>query len=332
MQLLRNLLFPFSLLYALIVRLRNFFYDKGILSSKSFDIPVICIGNLSVGGTGKTPMTEFLIQLLRPHYKLAVLSRGYKRKSSGFVMADINSTVQELGDEPFQMYQKFQDITLAVDADRKEGIQILTDTVKPELIVLDDAYQHRKVKPAFSLLLTSYDELFVDDWYLPTGNLRDSKSAAKRANLIVVTKCSPNLTLEEQAKITKKLSPRSNQKVLFSYLQYDNHVYSDSNHLEVDTLKGKALTLVTGIANPAPLVRHLKSLGLTFEHLEFKDHHFFTDREINVLGKKELIITTEKDYVRLGAKISNLYYLPVRHRFINDGKEVLLESIKGIMK
>ncbi|RRQ47772.1 tetraacyldisaccharide 4'-kinase [Maribacter algicola] len=331
MQLLRKLLFPFSLVYALVVYLRNFLYDIGLFSSQKFDVPIVCIGNLSVGGTGKTPMTEFLLELLKPHYKIAVLSRGYKRKSKGFLIADANVTVENLGDEPYQIHQKFADVTVAVDANRREGIRLLTNSVKPELIVLDDAFQHRKVTPHVSVLLTSYGDLYVDDWYLPTGNLRDSKNAAQRANFIIVTKCPPNLNEEEQNHIAQKLKHGIDQKVLFSCLAYDGILYGLSNQIKMDALKDKKFTLVTGIANPAPLILHLKSQGFTFEHLAFKDHHFFTQKEIGFLSKKELIVTTEKDYMRLKGHLSNLSYLRVSHRFIGDGKKIIFDALSQFM-
>ncbi len=332
MQLLRKLLFPFSLLYGAVVHLRNFLYDRNILISKKFDTTTICIGNLTVGGTGKTPMTEFLIELLQPHYTIAVLSRGYRRKSAGFVLANESTSVEKLGDEPFQIHQKFKDITVAVDANRREGIKKLSEQVSPNLILLDDAYQHRKVKPDFSLLLTSFGNLYVDDWYLPTGNLRDSKKAAGRADIIIVTKCPKDLSKDDQEQIKKKLKPKKHQKVLFSYFEYDNMVHGQLDHLEVEELKGRKITLVTGIANPVPLVNHLKDIGLDLDHLAFGDHHFFSEREVETLKRKEIVVTTEKDYVRLGKRIPNLYYLQVKHRFMDDGNGIISEAIEEIMK
>lgn len=332
MQLLRKLLFPFSLVYGLIVYIRNSLYDRGILESKEFDVPTICIGNLSVGGTGKTPMTEFLIKLLQPKYKIAVLSRGYKRKSSGFVLANDNTSVEQLGDEPYQIYRKFKNITVAVDADRREGIRQLVKRVHPDLILLDDAFQHRKVNPGFSILLTSYGNLYVDDWYLPTGDLRDSKYAAKRADLIVVTKCSPLLSNEEQKNIIAKLKSRKNQRVLFTFFEYDELVKNDKESIKLSEFARRRLTLVTGIANPEPLVKYLKEKGFPMEHLAFNDHHFFSEKEIDELKTRELIITTEKDYVRLCNKLSNLFYLPVKHAFLSDGEYMIGEELNTFMK
>ena len=184
LQLLRKIAFPISLIYALVVHVRNFLFDTGVFSSKSYRIPTICVGNLSVGGTGKTPMTEYVLRILAER-NTAVLSRGYKRKSDGFYLANAKSTVLELGDEPYQIHRKFPEVAVAVDADRRNGIEKLEKLVNPEVIVLDDAFQHRKVKPTFSILLTTYQNLYVDDWYLPTGSLRDAKKEAKRADLII---------------------------------------------------------------------------------------------------------------------------------------------------
>ena len=190
MNLLRKLLFPFAILYGIITSLRNYLYDKGILKSYSFDIPVIAVGNLNVGGTGKTPQIEYLIRLLSPNYRVATLSRGYKRKSEGFVLADATSNAEILGDEPFQYFKKFPNIQVAVDADRRNGIeQLVKQKAMPEIILLDDAFQHRKVKAGFYILLTAYDDLFCNDFMLPTGNLRESSNGAKRANLIKTNRC-----------------------------------------------------------------------------------------------------------------------------------------------
>ena len=332
MQLLRKILFPVSLVYALVVYLRNYFYDKGIFSSKSFETPTVCIGNLSAGGTGKTPMVELLIALLKDNFKVAVLSRGYRRKSKGFVLADNEATVETLGDEPFQIFSKFPDITLAVDADRRNGIEILEKRMQPDVILLDDAYQHRKVSCGFSILLTSFGNLYVDDWYLPTGNLRDSKKEASRAAIIVVTKCPSDLSVDARNAIMVKLKPEPRQKVLFSYLDYDDTIKAVDDSISLEELRTKEVTLVTGIANPQPLLDYLKSKGLRFEHLKFKDHHDFSDSELSVLREKQCILTTEKDFVRLKDKVDNLYFIPVKHRFFDDGESVLKRRLQEFMK
>ena len=332
MQLLRKIGFPVSLVYALVVYLRNYLYNIGIIPSSSFKTPTICVGNLSVGGTGKTPMIEFLVSHLKDTYKIAVLSRGYRRKSKGFLLAGPYSTVEELGDEPFQIYSKFSGITLAVDADRSHGISILEERIQPDMILLDDAYQHRKVKSDFSILLTAHGHLYTDDWYLPTGNLRDSRGEAKRANLIVVTKCPSHLNETQRDLIKKKLKPKLHQQVLFSSLVYDKYLKGLDKHLSLDDLKGKKITLVTGIANPRPLVYFLKEEGIVVEHLRFNDHHFFSAKEIDIFNTKELILTTEKDFVRLQHTVDNLFYIAVKHHFLGDGKEILISVLTNFMK
>lgn len=316
------------MIYALIVYFRNFLYDCNIWTAKSFPTKTICVGNLSVGGTGKTPMIEFLISNLMDSNTLAVLSRGYGRKSKGFLLSGPNVNVEDLGDEPFQIAQKFPEINVAVDVDRQHGITALENSLAPDIILLDDAFQHRKVKCDHYILLTAYGQLYVDDWYLPTGNLRDSKGEAKRANVIVVTKCPKSISEKEQKTICEKLHPKNGQKVVFSYLKYDTHIKGGPHKITLDQLKGKKFSLVTGIADPTPLVNYLLASGLEFEHLSFSDHHFFSEREIGMFNKKELILTTEKDYVRLSGKIKHLYYIGIKHMFVGDGKEVLMEELK----
>lgn len=328
---LRYLLFPLSLLYAMGVYIRNFLYDSGFFSSLSYDTPTVCVGNLSVGGTGKTPMIEYIIRRLEGH-KIAVLSRGYKRKSKGFVLAGPLCTVEDLGDEPFQLYQKFREVVVAVDADRRNGITQLRQRVKPEVILLDDAFQHRRVSPKFSLLLTAYDQLFVTDWYLPTGNLRDSKKEAKRADMIVVTKCPSTLSQVERTTIIRKLEPRPGQKVLFSSLGYKNRLKGGTNpNLMLVDLKNTKVALVTGIAEPRPLVNYLKSLEISFRHFNYPDHHFFTAQDIGQFNSFPLVLTTEKDYVRLTGRVKPLYYIEVAHEFNAEDSSVLENALKALL-
>ncbi|WP_297706699.1 tetraacyldisaccharide 4'-kinase [uncultured Eudoraea sp.] len=330
MQLLRILAFPFSLIYALALYIRNVLYDSGILQSKEFKTPIVSVGNLSTGGTGKTPMIEWLLSHLSADSKLAVLSRGYKRKTRGFVLAQITSTAEEIGDEPLQIYSKFPKVSVAVDADRIRGIKLLETLKHPNLILLDDAFQHRKVRPLFSILLTSYGKLYTNDWYLPTGNLRDNKNSSKRADLIVVTKCPPELDDESQLKITRVLNPGKDQKVLFCNLEYDNDLKGEKEKISLDALLDKEVTLVTGIANPKPLIDFLRSAGITFDHREYRDHHYFSGKEIDFFNSKPLILTTEKDYMRLKDRVDNLYYISVRHRFLNKGDVVITKSLEKL--
>ena len=329
---LRKILFPFSLVYALVVRVRNYLYDIGVFKASEFKTKTICIGNLSVGGTGKTPMVEYLVSYLAPAHKCAVLSRGYKRKSQGFLLANNDSTVAELGDEPYQIHAKFHEVAVAVDADRRNGIRILEEKVAPDVILLDDAFQHRKVKADLNILLTAFGKLYADDWYLPTGNLRDSRSGAKRADLIIVTKCPPELSEVERTGIRRRLEPQAHQKVVFSTLEYENEFPGGSASRELTFFKDKKLTLVTGIADPQPLTDYLTAQGVRFEHLKYPDHHFFTTAELRTLNEKALILTTEKDYVRLKEKVADLFYIPVKHRFLGDDASVLNKELADFMK
>jgi len=309
----------------LIIRVRNLFFDTGILKSKQFDIPVIAVGNLSVGGTGKTPQIEYLIRLLKKNYRIAVVSRGYKRKTSGFVLADENSNAAQLGDEPYQYYQKFEDIIVAVDEQRVHGIeQLLKLQTPPEIVLLDDAFQHRKVKAGFYILLTAYDDLYVNDFMLPTGNLRENKSGAKRAKVVVVTKCPKNLSEVEQTKIAKKLQLEKFQKLFFSYIAYDNSITCLEHDLPLDTLVDYEVLLVTGIANPEPLKEYLSSKSIKYKHIKFPDHHDFSKIDVDKIKKafkeitsdKKLILTTEKDFVRLKDSLE-ICYLKIKTSFIN---------------
>lgn len=321
---LRKILFPFAILYGLITAIRNWFYDKGILKSYSFSVPIIAVGNLSVGGTGKTPQIEYLIRLLLPNYKVAVLSRGYKRKSSGFLMAEYSSTAESLGDESFQLHQKFPKVQVAVDVNRKNGIEQLLDSDnKPDVILLDDAFQHRKVKAGFYILLTAYNDLYSDDYILPTGNLRESRSGAKRANVVVVTKCPPTLSEAEQTKIRKKLCLSKQQQLYFSTIHYDEMLYSETEKRTVSALFNTEKILVAGIAKPKPFFNHLQDGN--DEELEFPDHHDFTESDIQTIQKKsnnKPIITTEKDFVRLKGKVNpaQLFYLPIQSVFLSNGE------------
>lgn len=330
-QLLRKIAFPFSLIYALVVHLRNALYDVGVFTSVSYGTPTICVGNLSVGGTGKTPMTEYLIRMLQDH-RVAVLSRGYKRQSKGLVLATSHTGVLELGDEPYQLKEKFPNVAVAVDADRRNGIAQLEEFVRPEVIILDDAFQHRRVKPTFSILLTMHSALFVDDWYLPTGDLRDAKKEARRADVIIVTKCPTTLSSTEREQVTRRLRASAEQQVLFATLEYHNEVTDGGQQkMELLGLKGKQVALVTGIASPGPLVEHLTNLGIQFEHFEYGDHHHFTDKEIEQFKDHEMVLTTEKDFVRLEGRLEHLFYVQIAHRFDAADTATLEKMIKKVV-
>lgn len=330
LKLLRNILLPFVPVYGVITKVRNYAYDQNIFDSKEYDLPIICVGNLSVGGTGKTPMIEYLIRLLSNH-KLATLSRGYKRNTKGFQIADVTSNASSIGDEPFQFYSKFKEVIVAVDADRQHGIAQLRNLENaPEVILLDDAYQHRKVKAGFNVLLTSYDKLYVNDICLPTGDLREPISGAKRANVIVVTKCPKEINESEKKQIKESLKPAEHQSVFFSSINYAKELVSLNKNLPLVELPNN-ITLVTGIANPKPLLEYINSKGLHFEHLNFSDHHNFSLEEIGDLKKREFVLTTEKDYMRLKDHLDpdKLYYLPIEIEI--DKSEVFDGLIKNFV-
>jgi len=315
MKLLRYLLIPVVPIYYVVTWLRNKLYDLGIKKSTAYHFPVICVGNLSVGGTGKTPMIEYLIRLLHSEFRLATLSRGYKRQTEGFIIADHTATANSIGDEPFQFYQKFDDVIVSVDANRVHGISQLTALQNPpEVILLDDAFQHRKVRAGFNILLTPYDDLYVDDILLPTGNLREPQRGAQRADIIVVTKCPETLSNQQKEEITYRIQPLAHQEVFFSSIAYSSTLKNANETIALSTLMNEKFTLVTGIANPKPLVTYLQKRRLQFEHLKFKDHHEFSSSELDNLKTRGLIVTTEKDMVRLAphfTQAEKLYYLPI---------------------
>ncbi len=322
MNLVRKMLFPISIIYNLITRLRNGLYDCGFLKTSKYQIPIIAVGNLNTGGTGKSPQIEYLIRLLSDNHRVATLSRGYKRQSKGFVLADKYATAATLGDEPFQFFSKFKNIQVAVDANRINGInQLLLPSQKPKIILLDDAFQHRKVKAGLNILLTAFGDLYTNDFVLPCGNLRESRQNAQRASVIIVTKCPKNLSEFEQENIKKKLQLLDNQSVFFSYIQYDDCVFSKSTSLKISDIQKKSKLIVAGIANPKPFFDFLKNPA--DQTLRFADHHHFLENDIQKINQNaanRLIITTEKDFVRL--KDSNLqsplFYLPIKSNFVTN--------------
>ncbi|MEG9327978.1 tetraacyldisaccharide 4'-kinase [Salinimicrobium catena] len=325
----RKLLYPFSLLYGGVMQLRNELYDRGIFSSKEYEVPVIAVGNLSVGGTGKSPMVEYLISLLKDNYRVATLSRGYKRSSSGFLLLNGNEPAAEAGDEPLQFKSKFPEIMVAVDESRQHGIQeLLKQAAPPDVIILDDAFQHRKVTAGLYILLTPYGNLYSDDLVLPAGNLREPKAGAKRADLVVVTKCPAEISSEAKQKIRTRLKLQPGQELYFSNISYSEEIFGRKEVLPLKELQKRHFTLVTGIANPQPLVGYLKEHSLKFDHKAFPDHHNFSASEIKELRSKGLLLTTEKDYMRLKNDIpeEDLFYLPITTQIV-DGKKVFEKAI-----
>ncbi|NNJ80720.1 MAG: tetraacyldisaccharide 4'-kinase [Flavobacteriaceae bacterium] len=332
MKYFRFLGFPFAILYGFVTAMRNYMYDKGWLKSTEYEIPVICVGNLSVGGTGKSPMISYLVTLLKDEYKVAVLSRGYKRKTRGYLEVKVDHTAREVGDEPLQFKQNFSNITVAVCADRRTGIEKLKS--KADLILLDDAFQHRKVKAKVNILLTPWDDLYIDDYLLPMGMLREPITGVARADIVVVTKCPDGFPYAKQQEIQLRLNLKPHQKLYFSKVAYDNMIYGKSENLPLKYLIDKPFTLVTGIANPEPLVEYLKKHGYRFTHEKYPDHHDFTDSDINKLSKQEIILTTEKDYMRLQPHIDKfaLYYLPIKTIILNEQHSYFKERIEKALQ
>lgn len=319
MQVLKYLLLPFSWLYLLVTSIRNKLYDRGLFKSYSFDVKVICVGNLSVGGTGKSPMIEYLIKHYKHQFDIAVLSRGYKRKTQGFIEVQPKMTADEAGDEPLQFKRKFESIRVFVDADRKNGIeQIQKLYPNIQLVLLDDAYQHRRVKANINILLTTYDKPFYEDSVLPFGRLRESQEGKRRAEVIILTKCPNTLSEDEKLKIINSINPHPHQPVLFSSITYSDKVYSQNQVLKFKDFDD--FQLITGIANPKLLLSYLSQNGKTFEHQNFPDHHQFTTQELkNLEDLHKPILTTEKDYIRLVDVLEKeLFYLPIEVELDKD--------------
>ncbi|MBC7903661.1 MAG: tetraacyldisaccharide 4'-kinase [Gemmatimonadaceae bacterium] len=330
---IRILLFPFSLVYWLAIFIRNKMFDNGLLNTHRFNIPIICVGNVATGGTGKSPMVEYIVKTLKDHIKLATLSRGYKRKTSGYALANNYSTALEIGDEPMQFHLKFPDVAIAVGEERAEAIpQILHDHPDTRVIILDDAFQHRTVEAGLNIVLTDQNNLYSRDWYLPTGDLRDEKRSAKRADIIVVTKCKPDLSLKEKVEIEQELDLREGQQIFFTCIRYGMPYHLLTKNTEYISPETEVL-LVTGIANPAPLKMMLDENAKTYYELAYNDHHIFTIDDLNdvikrfegINAEQKMIVTTEKDAVRLVKFEKELlklpiYAVPIEQQFLfNEG-------------
>lgn len=325
----RMLLFPFSFIYYAVIWCRNKLYDTKIFKSASFNLPIICVGNLSVGGTGKSPMVEYLVRLLKDEFAVATLSRGYKRKTRGYALANENSTALEIGDEPMLFHIRFPDVAVSVGEERLEAIpQLLHDRPDTKVIILDDAFQHRSVTAGYNILLVDCNNLFTRDWYLPTGDLRDEKRSYRRADIIVITKCRRDMTVEEKKKITIEIEPLAHQHIFFSTIRYGipYHIVTRDQHPVTEQVE---VLLVTGIANPGPLKKFLDVNAATYYQLTFSDHQIFTIDDLkNIIERfdsmeadTKMILTTEKDAVRL-AKFESvlknlpLYVIPISHEFL----------------
>ena len=332
---MRILLLPIALIYHIVLTIRHKLYDWHILKSTRFEKPVICVGNLNLGGTGKTPHTEYLINLLKDTYRVATLSRGYGRKTKGFKLADASCTYEDLGDEPLQYFTKHPDIQVAVDKNRSEGVARLLWEQGVEVVLLDDAFQHRSIRPGLNILLTEYQHLYCNDFLFPAGTLRDVKSAAKRAQIIVVSKSPKHLDEEEKQQIINKINPTEEQKVFFSYLEYNDLQPLNEKAKRVSFENADSVLAFCGIANPKPFVEELENRYKTIDFLSFTDHHPYTENDIktilkrfdNLGGEKKIIVTTEKDAARLTNspylcqfETAPLYALPVSMRFHEEEK------------
>ncbi len=307
---LKILFFPISLLYGLGTYLRNFLYESGTYKSAEFDVPIISVGNLSVGGTGKSPHVEYLIMLLRPYLNLATLSRGYGRKTHGFRIVTPSDTAESVGDEPLQFKRKFQDVLVTVGEERMMAIpQIIGHAGHIQTILLDDAFQHLAVKPGLNILLTSFKRPYFKDFLLPSGSLREWRTGAKRADIIIVSKCPDTVTDTERQKYIQRIAPLPHQKVFFSKYQYGNPYYLYDGNRRIQLTKDLTVVLISGIAQPDYLIYHLESLVKETFIAEFADHHPFSSKDMDsiqalfnkVTGNKKIYITTEKDAIRLDA-------------------------------
>ena len=341
----RYLLLPISWIYGGIIWLRNKLYDRNILKSVSFNFPLICVGNLATGGTGKTPMTEYLIRLLKNDYKTATLSRGYKRKTTGFAIADTGTTALEIGDEPMQFHQKFPDVTIAVGEERVVAIpQLLHERPETELIILDDAFQHRQVKAGLNIILTDCRNLYTRDFILPAGDLRDVRSSSKRADIIIVTKCKPDLSETEKNAIVAEINPAPYQTVYFTSILYGKSYHLFTKKI-IDISADCGILLVCGIANPAPLKTHLEKHADSYDMLRYADHHIFHSNDLKDIKQQfekinsanKIVLTTEKDAVRLEKfetelKDFPIYVVPIEHTFMFNAAAAFSTQIMTFIK
>ncbi|MEN9951968.1 MAG: tetraacyldisaccharide 4-kinase, partial [Bacteroidota bacterium] len=302
---------------------------KKIIGAVNFNLPIICVGNLSVGGTGKSPMVDFLVSFLKNDYPLATLSRGYKRRTSGYVLANEQTTAIEIGDEPMQFHLSHPDIAVSVCEKRIEAIpQLLYDRPETKLVILDDAFQHREIIAGFNIILTDYANLYTRDFFLPTGDLRDQKESARRADVIVVTKCPPSITQQERYEIMQELKPLANQHIFFTTIQYESPFHIITKE-EKSLSRQNEVLLVCGIANPLPLTDYIHESTKTYDALFYSDHHIYTVENLNEIEERfrqikddhKMIVTTEKDAVRLikfKDRIAHLplYVLPISVSFL----------------
>jgi len=328
------ILAPFSWLYGAVMKFRNFCYDRGLRKSFAFDQAVISVGNLSMGGTGKTPMIEYLVRLLSKEYSVAILSRGYGRKTRGFRLANNSDDATTIGDEPCQFYKKFKEtITVAVCEDRVEGIvQLISSDKSIQVILLDDAFQHRRVRPMFSILLTELAKPFFNDFVLPKGRLREGRLGASRSDVVVVTKCG-TLTDELERQYKSHIRRYATKPVYFSKIAYIKPASLGDSQIKKD------IVLVTGVANSKPMIEHIREKVTVRYHFDYSDHHEYSAGEIEQIQAKAIsldasILTTEKDFVKIENKVDKKlwFYLPIETQFVKNGSEfdaLVLQKIKN---
>ena len=342
---IRKWLTPLSMLYGMVVGIRNQLFELGVLKSRSFDIPVISVGNITVGGSGKTPHIEYLVRLLKDKVKVAVLSRGYKRKSKGYVLADADTSMSDIGDEPYQMKKKFPDIYIAVDKNRCEGIDNLTQqdaTKDTDVVLLDDAFQHRYVKPGVNILLVDYHRLIISDKLLPAGRLREPKEGKARADIVIITKCPKDLKAINYRMLTRSMNLFPYQSLFFTTLEYGELFMLFGNEKKaIDKISDQHVLLLTGIASPQQMILDLEPLCLETIPLAYSDHHDFKAKDIarinqmfEAMPAPKMIITTEKDAARLETaeglndEVRNhLYVLPVEIKFMQEQEKLFNHKI-----
>ena len=340
-------LIPLSWLYGIGVGFRNQLFNIGLLKQHDYDIPIISVGNITVGGAGKTPHVEYLIRLLKDKVKVAVLSRGYKRKTHGYVLANDSSTVTDIGDEPYQMKQKYQDVHIAVDKKRVDGIAHITgdaETNDTDVILLDDAFQHRYVKPGINILLVDYHRLIIYDKLLPAGRLREPLSGKNRADIVIITKCPKDLKPMEFRVLTKAMNLYPYQSLYFTTIEYESLTplfAKEKSTIEKEALEDKHVMLITGIASPKQIIIDLKPHVKEMTTLAFSDHHQFKSKDImkinetfNAIKGEKIIVTTEKDATRLeqleglSEEVKqNLYVLPIKVKFMINQEEEFNDKI-----
>lgn len=327
MNLRTVLLFPLSLKYAYVVFFRNKFYDWGLFKSHSFKTPTICVGNISLGGTGKTPMIDLLIN----HYqnkKVVVLSRGYGRKTKGLIHAHSNSTASEIGDEPKQLLSMHPEIELVVSEARVKGMQYIESQIKPDLVLLDDAFQHRSLKAKVNILLTTYSKPYFKDYYLPLGTLRDHRISVNRADMLVVTKAPKQVCLTDKSEFKSQFS--TTKLIHFAHLEYADECIGEMNTLSVEELKNLKVNLVTGIANPKPLLDYLIQKGIELSHYKYKDHHQYTNKDVeHFTENSDVILTTQKDFVKLKGRCDSLYYIGIQHQL--EQEDLFFNSLDQLL-